>query len=146
MLRFESLLSFCNKTCLKFTLYFETGSILSIFLSGFFWLRLIVISSADSECEAYASAFISEIETPYWASYGFFLAHHYARVELNATDSTIDTMYSAIKYEGRSMFRFVFIKQIISLICFCFSAITPINLYTIQKISTTCTRKPVEYV
>lgn len=97
------------KTCHKFTLYFETGSILSIFLSGFFWLRLIVISSADSECEAYASAFISEIETPYWASYGFFLAHHYARVELNATDSTIDTMYSAIKYEGRSMFRFVLI-------------------------------------
>ncbi|XP_061166744.1 atrial natriuretic peptide receptor 1-like [Saccostrea echinata] len=77
------------------------GNILTIFLSGFFWVRVIVISSVDSECEAYANAFISEIESPYWSSFGFFLAHHYARVDLNATDSTIDNIYSAIKYEGR---------------------------------------------
>ncbi|XP_078333485.1 atrial natriuretic peptide receptor 1-like [Crassostrea virginica] len=77
------------------------GNILTIFLSGFYWLRVIIVSSVDPECDAYATAFISEIETPYWSFTGFFLAHHYARVELNATDSTIDTMYNAIKYEGR---------------------------------------------
>lgn len=84
--------------------YIATGNILTIFLSGFYWLRVIIVSSVDPECDAYATAFISEIETPYWSFTGFFLAHHYARVELNATDSTIDTMYNAIKYEGRSMF------------------------------------------
>ena len=85
-------------------LYIATGNILTIFLSGFYWLRVIIVSSIDPECDAYATAFISEIETPYWSLTGFFLAHHYARVELNVTDSTIDTMYNAIKYEGRSMF------------------------------------------
>ncbi|KAK3101586.1 hypothetical protein FSP39_004669 [Pinctada imbricata] len=76
----------------------ELGGIFSYFILIFNWLRFVIISSEDAECNAYANAFISTFES---TTFSFTIAHHYARVDVNVTEDKIDDMLNAIKYEGR---------------------------------------------
>ena len=64
------------------------------------WRRLIIISSEGDDYAAGAETITTNLA--YHSINGFNIVHHYEKVTIGASEDEIDTIFSAIIYEGRS--------------------------------------------
>ena len=64
-----------------------------------------MISTAAPESIAYANSLEAAVQS--FSVIGFNLVHHYSQVSPNISGTSLDEMFNAIKYEGRSRYQFV---------------------------------------
>ncbi|OWF50658.1 Atrial natriuretic peptide receptor 1 [Mizuhopecten yessoensis] len=76
------------------------GGILTFFMFGLKWFRLVLISASDAVSKGYADAIVATLQSPH-DNLGVYIAHHYSEVNWNMTEAEVDAMFQAIKDESR---------------------------------------------
>lgn len=76
------------------------GGILTFFMYGLSWFRIVLISASDVVSRGYADAIVATLQSPH-DNLGVYIAHHYSEIKWNATDPEVDAILEAIKDESR---------------------------------------------